>query len=34
MGSNSGHAMPKALQMVLAAPLLTLALKGSDGMIK
>ena len=29
MGSRPGCAIPKALKMVLVAPLLTLALKGS-----
>ena len=29
MGSNPGHAIPNALKMVLAAPLLALAYEGS-----
>ena len=34
MGSRPGRAIPKALKMVLVAPLLTLALKGSASEIK
>ena len=34
MGSRPGRAIPKAVKMVLVAPLLTLATKGSTGRYK